>query len=115
MLVAIEDEYRAYQSVIAAGIEVLRPGVEVLMVRVSALEEEIERCSPQVVVSTGPDAYDDRGGRPAWVELSLAPTRPTKVHIGGRYLELRSFAMESLLEVIDEVERLARMGQNSDS
>ena len=32
MLIAIEDEYRAYREVIAAGIGALRPGVEVASV-----------------------------------------------------------------------------------
>ena len=42
----------------------------------------------------------------AWVELSVDPTRPSKICVGGRYSESTNPTLEVLLAVIDEVEEL---------
>lgn len=105
MLVALEDYYRAYRKVIAAGIRVLRPQVEVATSGLDALEEEIVRLDPHVVVCSLP-ATMGSGDRVAWVELSLDPTQPTVICVGGRYSEVRNPAIEVMLGVVDEVEHL---------
>ena len=103
MLVAIEDEYRAYREVIAAGIEALRPVTEVAAIGLDQLEGELARLDPEVVVCSRPDPAGWRV-RPAWVELSLDPMRPTKISLGGRRSESTDTTLETLLAVIDEAE-----------
>ncbi len=108
ILVAFEDEYRAYRGVIAAAIWILRPRAEVETAGLDALGEEIERFDPQLVICTRPNAVapDDR---PAWVELPLDSTRLARVYVGGRYSESTKPTLEVLLRVVDEVEeQLAR-------
>jgi hypothetical protein len=105
ILVALEDDYRVYREVIAAGIRVLRPQVEVATSVLDALEEEIARLDPHVVVCCLP-ATMGPGDRLAWVELSIDPTHPTVICVGGRYSEVHNPALEVLLGVVDEVERL---------
>jgi hypothetical protein len=105
VLVALEDEYRVYRDMIAAGIAVLHPHAEVETFGLDDLGEQVRRFDPQVVVCSHPNAVDP-GGRLAWVELPLDPTRPTKICIGGRYSELSSPALEVLLKVIEETEKL---------
>ncbi len=105
ILVALEDDYRAYREVIAAGIRVLRPQVEVATSALDALEEEIARLDPHVVVCSLP-ATMGPGDRVAWVELSIDPTRPTVICVGGRYSDVRNPVFEMLLRVVDEAERL---------
>lgn len=102
---AIEEDYRTYREVIAGGIRILRPHVEVVAARLEALEEEIERFDPHVVVCTVP-ATTGPGGRVAWVELSLEPLRRSVICVGGRYSERRNPHLGVLLEVIDEAEHL---------
>jgi hypothetical protein len=103
ILVALEDDYRAYREVIAAGIRILRAHAEVETANLEALEEELERFDPQLVICSGHKQVES-GGKPAWIELSLDPTQPTKISIGGRYLERSNPTVETLLEVIDELE-----------
>jgi hypothetical protein len=103
--VALEDDYRAYREVIAVGIEVLRPHVEVAVSGLDALEQEVARLDPHVVICSLPAAHGP-GDRVAWVELSLDPGRPTAVCIGGRYFERNNPALEAILEVIDKAECL---------
>jgi hypothetical protein len=100
--VALEDDYRAYRETIAVVLRVLRPGAEVQSTTIEAFEEELERFDPQVVICGG-HAGVEPDGRPAWIELSLDPTRPTKISVDGRSLERTNPSVEELLEVIDEV------------
>jgi hypothetical protein len=108
VLIAIEDEYRAYREVIAAGLEALRPGTEVAAVGLDRLDAELARLDPEVVVCSRPGSLAEAEGRPAWVELSLDTSRPTKVSVGGRRSESVNPTLETLLAVIDEAEGLPR-------
>ena len=105
VLVAFEDDCHAYQGVIAASIRVLRPHTEVETATLDALGEAVERFDPELVICSRPNTVDP-GGRIAWVELSVDPTQPTKVCVGGRYSESTNPTLEALLAVIDEVEEL---------
>ena len=93
---------------IAAGIETLRPGTEVASVGLDQLEGELARLDPEVVVCSRPGSLAEAEGRPAWIELSLDPTRPTKISLGGRRSEATDPTLETLLAVMDEVEGLLR-------
>jgi hypothetical protein len=93
--------------VIASAIRVLRPHAGVETVTLDALGEEIERSDPDLVICSRPNTVDP-GGRIAWVELSVDPTRPSKICVGGRYSESTNPTLEVLLGVIDEVEELIR-------
>ena len=110
----MEDDYRAYRGVIAAGIQVLRPHMEVASCGLEALEEELGRLEPQVVICTlaatavgsSGSSSSSCGESLAWVELSLDPVRPTLICVGGRYTERTNPGLDGLLAVIDEVEEL---------
>ncbi len=90
---------------IASAIRVLRPHTEVETATLDALGEAVERFDPQLVICSRPNTVDP-GGRVAWVELSLDPTRPSQICVGGRNSESTNPTLEALLAVIDEVEEL---------
>lgn len=92
---------------IAASIRILRPHTDVETTTLDLLGEEVERTDPELVICTRPNSVDP-GGRIAWIELSIVPTRPSKVCVGGRYWESTNPTLEVLLTVIDEVEELIR-------
>ena len=100
---ALEDDYRAYREMVAAGLRILRPHSEVESTTIEAFEEELERLDPQVVICNGHEEVES-GSRIAWIELSLDPTRPTKISVGGHYFERINPTVEELLEIIDELE-----------
>ncbi len=101
---ALEDDYRTYREMIAATLRIRRPDAEVKSATLGALEKELERFDPQVVFCGGRKEEVGSGGRTAWIELSLDPTRPTKISVGGRYSELVNPTLEKLLEAIDGYE-----------
>ncbi len=112
ILVALEDDYRAYREVIAAALQVLRPHVEVATTGLDTLKEEVTRLDPHVVVSELP-ATAGSGDRLAWVQLSLDPTRPTKLWLDESYLERKNPTLEVLLEAVDEAGRLIGKQSNT--
>jgi hypothetical protein len=88
---------------IAAGLRILRPNVEVESSALEALEEELERFDPQVIICGGHEGVEAYC-RPAWIELSLDPTQPTKISVDGRCLEPINPGVNTLVEIIDELE-----------
>ena len=105
ILVALEGDYRAYRDVLAVGIRILSPRSEVETADLEALEGEVKRFKPQVLICSRPKPVDS-GVWPSWVELSMDPTLPTKVSVGGRYFERVNPTLQELLAIIDEVEQL---------
>ena len=89
ILVAFEDVYRAYREVIAAGIQVLRPQLEVTSTNLKELEGEIARLDPQVVISSLDRPASVRDGV-AWSKVSIDFAPQSEV------------TLEALLTLIDE-------------
>jgi hypothetical protein len=107
VLVAFEDDYRSYREVIAAGICLLRPRIEVETAPLRELEEQIERFDPRLVICSRPTTLASRRCA-GWVELPMDPTSPTKICVAGRYSKRSNPAIDVLIAVIDEVEQLLR-------
>jgi hypothetical protein len=105
ILVVFEGDYRVYRDVLAVGIRILRPHVEVETADLEALEKEVARFEPQVLICSRPEPADS-GSWAAWVEISLDPTLRARVSVGGRYSERPNPTLEELLGMIDEVEQL---------
>ena len=99
---AFEDDYRVYRDTIGAVLRILRPETDVKSTTLEALEEELERFHPEVVICSGHKEVE-LCTRLAWIELSVDPTMPTKIRVGGRHFERTNPTVEELLEVIDEV------------
>jgi hypothetical protein len=112
ILVALEDDYRAYREVIAAALHVLRPHVEVATIGLDTLKEEVTRFDPHVVISDLP-ATAGFGERLAWVQLSLDPTQPTKLWLDEGYVERKNPTLEVLLEAVDQAGRLVGKETNT--
>jgi hypothetical protein len=89
VLVALEDEYRAYREVIAAGIQILRPNVEVTTATLEELEAEVARLDPQVVISS----HDKPASVRAEVSWAKEPIDS---------VPRSNTTLEALLAVIDE-------------
>jgi hypothetical protein len=105
LLVAFEDEYRAYQGAISSAIQVLRPGVEVQTAGTDALKEELIRFAPQAVICSRPEG-PDRDDRVSWIELPPEPDRMAVARLGDRIFELDNPSLETVLKIIDEAKLL---------
>lgn len=105
ILVCLEDDYRSYREVIAAGIQILRPRTEVVTVGLDALEEQVRRFDPHLVICSLPVTVGHRDIL-GWVELSVESSRPSVVCIDGCYSQQNNPTLEDLLRILDEVEQL---------
>jgi hypothetical protein len=69
VLIAFEDDYRIYQDMIAAAIELERPRVEVVTAEVNELETQARSFEPHLIICSGPrieNPIDALG----WIQLS---------------------------------------------
>ena len=104
VLMAIEP--RSYREVIGEAIQGLRPHLEVVIVEPDALEQEMARLDPGLVICSRPE-ITSANGRPAWIEFRPYAQPAARIHVGGRRFELKEVELEDLLSVVDEAEWLA--------
>lgn len=84
VLLAFEEEFRAYIEAIATAIRTFRSDVEVAVVEDSELEAEVERFSPQLVLTSPPPLPKNPVGEKliAWIECS--PDTCPAIEVSGR-------------------------------
>ena len=107
ILVAFEDDYRAYADALAKAISAARPLLDVATLGLEALQAEVARLDPHVIICSSPNpATEQQEGKLAWVELSVDPHRPSKFCVSGRRWESLNPSLEELLGVVEESEQL---------
>jgi hypothetical protein len=85
----------------------LRPRAEVVLAQPANLAAEVARVSPHLVISSRPREADPSRTL-AWVELPYEPGLAGRICFGTECLEAHDLNLESLLEVVDKTELLAR-------
>jgi hypothetical protein len=91
----------------ASAVKTHRPHIEVVATELGVLGEAVARFDPQLVICSQPNTVDP-GGRPAWVELPPDPERLAEICLDGERSEVINPALEELLSVVDETEKLTR-------
>ncbi len=100
VLIAIEDRHRVYREAIGEFLRASRPHLELRLVSPRALNGELRRFGPQIVVHAGPPVpIPDL--LPCWVELSLDPSVATVFRTGRVRREILNPSVRHLLAVID--------------
>ena len=74
------------------------------------LGDEVARLDPHLVVCSRPNTVEP-AGRPAWLELPPNPDRLAKICVDGERSEASNPALEDLLWVLNETERMALTNQ----
>ncbi len=101
------NEPRAYREGIAAVIGQLRPTVEIETVEPSALDDSIDRFSPDMVIcSKATEVLKERVR--VWVELYPENGALSVANIGGRRTEYTEIQLPDLLSIVDKAEELAK-------
>jgi hypothetical protein len=95
---------RMYREVIGLSLHQHRPDADVLICPPEALEGEIGRFGPHLVVLD-----DNDGGAPdglsevlCWVEILLGASMDARISVDGRAREVKDICTEDLLAVVDE-------------
>jgi hypothetical protein len=109
LLVSFEEEYHSYRDVIASSILTLRPHIEVSLVEPHALQEEVARICPHLVISSSrPSTTTHVRGVLAWLRLPTGDRRSAELWHGEERSEVGEAGLEALLGIVDETERLKR-------
>jgi hypothetical protein len=108
ILVAFEDDYRAYADALAKAIRAARPHLDVSTLGLEPLLTEVARLDPHLIICSSPNpaAEQQEEGKLAWVELSVDPHRPSRFCVSGRRWESLNPSLEELLGVVEETEQL---------
>jgi hypothetical protein len=110
ILVAFEDDYRAYADALAKAISAARPHLDVATVGLEALHAEVALLDPHLIICSSPNPIppkqQEEGTLLAWVELSVDPHRPSKFCLRRQRWESLNPSLEDLVAVVEETKRL---------
>ena len=107
ILINFDKRHRVYGEAIGQAIRDARPDAEVVVSEPGTFEAESERLDPHLVISGVPLPSNPGGGKPAWIELSTEPDRPTRIRGGERYWESTNPSLGELLAVVESTENSA--------
>ncbi len=97
-----------YREALALAIHRERPHVEVMLAPPEALDGEVRRFRPHLMVR------DDRDGAPpevlenavCWIEVLFSNGLDAKINLDGHTSTVKDICINDLLAVVDEVQKL---------
>ena len=99
------NEPRSYREVLALALEAARPQAEVVIAEPVALDLEVRRFVPRLVIcSRVTSLVEDE--IPAWVELYREHGPDSTISIGGRRSKVSGMEMQDLLRIFDQTRSL---------
>ncbi len=100
--VLLANEPRSYRQAIAHVLRALRPGLEVAETEPAALDRELRRGVPQLVIcSRATPAV--RGSVPAWIEPYTDHRPLSCVAIGNERSTVPEIGLADILQIVDRV------------
>jgi hypothetical protein len=110
VLVAFEDNYRAYADALAKTVKAARPRLNIATIGLAALRTELAHFDPHLVICSFSTPAVNQDGRLSWVELSVDPHQSSRFCVDGRRWVSLNPSLEELLSVVEETEQLLRNG-----
>ena len=108
VLVAAENDHRAYGETIGHAMEALRPSLDVVISSTREMDEALALLEPEIVFCIRTEPATPEADTLAWVELSVEPSLATETRVGECRRELGNPTLEHLLAIVDEAEGLVR-------
>ncbi len=106
MRIVLANEPRAYREVMAAAVQELRPQHQVIAVVPDALDDEVLRLKPALVLCSRLTQVV-QGYPLAWIMLYPDGETRALISIAGQSSAVDDLDFNGLLAVIDETERLS--------
>jgi hypothetical protein len=110
-LTFLANEPRIYRELLAETLRALRPTVELVVLEPEALDAEVKRLTPQLVVcSRLTRAVRDLAL--AWVELYPEQKNLARVSVGGQHWTIEDLKLAHFLSIVDRTYcDAARLGE----
>ena len=103
--ILVANEPRAYRTALAPALQGLRPGAEVTSLEPEAIDREIERLAPDLVIcSRATEAV--RNMALSWIELHPDGAPQSVISVRGQRSKVPGLDLAGILATIDETERL---------
>ncbi len=104
-------ELRTYREGIASALQNTHPQAVVSTAEPEALDSEISRLQPHMVLCTQ-STPALRDGVPCWVQMSIVEEELcAEVSIDGRTRRVSNITLAELIAVVDEAEALVQEGE----
>ena len=106
MRILITVSPRMYREALALSVYRHRPDLEVRMAPPEGLTEETRRFRPHLLMRNDNDGVDPEvlAGVPYWIEVLYSDSLNVRISADGHVTEIRDFAMDDLLRLVDEKE-----------
>lgn len=108
LCILVANEPRAYRDAIAGALRRLRPHAEVIMAKPDALDAEVARVAPHMVLC-GVATLAVQASAITWIELYPRGESLAVISIAGQRSTLTNVDLAALLALVDQTERLARL------
>jgi hypothetical protein len=106
ILAAFEESYRVYQDAIANAVLACRPHTEVLATEQDALQAEVARIDPDLVIcSQHKKNAIDVTDLPAWFKVPTGSELSAELYLDGEYSRVENPGLVELLWFVDEAEK----------
>jgi hypothetical protein len=114
ILVAFEESYRVYQDVIAEAVLAHRPHTEVLTTEQDALQAEVARIDPDLVICSQHEKNAiDVSGIPAWFIVPTGSEHSAELSLGGASSRVEQPGIVEMLWFVDETEKFLQAKRRS--
>jgi len=104
ILIAVKP--RVYREVLALSLHQHRPDAEVLISPPEALDREVGRFKPHLVVCTEGAVPDIPSGVLCRVEIMFSDGLDARIGLDGRVAETKDVGTEDLLALVDQTEKM---------
>ncbi len=99
-LTLLGNEPRIYREALAEALRAFRPNVKLVVLEPEALDSEVKRLTPQLVVCSHL-TRTVRGIPLAWVELYPEHKNLARARVGGQYWTIEDLKLAHLLSIVD--------------
>jgi hypothetical protein len=106
VLLAFEERHGTHMDAVRRAIRGYRPRAEVVVTLPGALEGEIERLEPHIIVCESPIPETPVPKWRAYIELSIEPAQPSRFRVGQQRWESLNPGLAELMAVVADAQRL---------
>jgi hypothetical protein len=104
--VLMANEPRSYREAIALALQAARPYAEVVTAEPEALDDEVERFGPRLVICSRVTAFVE-AEVPVWVELYSDHGPNSTVSFGGKRSTVVGMELEDLIHIFDRTRSIS--------
>jgi len=106
ILLAFEKKHTTHMDAVHLAIRGHVEDAQVMVIEPEALEEEVDRFDPHLIVCEAAIPENSEGRVPARIEFSIDPSQPTRFRVGQQRWESLNPGLSELQATVVEAERL---------